>query len=191
MTVKAGDRQIVLFTLLALFMATTRFHHFGSPVNLPDASLAVFFLAGFYLSTLLALPSLLLGAGLIDYLAIHVGGVSDWCASPAYWFLIPTYASLWLGGRWYAKRYRMNGSTLIPLLGALIVTTGIAFVISNASFYLLSGYFSHLNWTDYSATVAKYFPHYMGWTLFYTALAGAIHLAVLAWQPSAPSRAQP
>lgn len=191
MTIKARGRRVVLFTLLALFMAATRFHHFGSPVNLPDASLAVFFLAGFYLKNALALPVLLLGAGLIDYLAINVGGVSDWCVSPAYWSLIPTYACLWLGGRWYAKHQRMSWSTLIPLLSALIVTTGIAFVISNASFYLLSGYFPHVNWMDYSAAVAKYFPRYLGWTFLYTALAVTIHLTVLAWRPSAPSRAQP
>jgi 4-amino-4-deoxy-L-arabinose transferase-like glycosyltransferase len=32
--------------ILALVMLATRFHHFGSTVNLPDASLAVFFLLG-------------------------------------------------------------------------------------------------------------------------------------------------
>jgi len=34
---------------LMLLMAGTRFHHFGSAVNLPDASIAVFFLLGFLL----------------------------------------------------------------------------------------------------------------------------------------------
>lgn len=34
---------------LAALMALTRYGHFGSAVSLPDASLAVFFLAGFYL----------------------------------------------------------------------------------------------------------------------------------------------
>jgi len=33
--------------LIAL-MALTRFHHFGDVLHLPDASLAVFFFAGFY-----------------------------------------------------------------------------------------------------------------------------------------------
>ncbi len=32
--------------ILALAMLATRFHHFGSSMNLPDASLAVFFLLG-------------------------------------------------------------------------------------------------------------------------------------------------
>ena len=49
-----------------------------------------------------AFSALIIEAGLIDYYATSVQGISDWCMSPAYWFLIPTYGSLWLVGRWFA-----------------------------------------------------------------------------------------
>src|SRR5512137_506705 len=84
-------------SLIAL-MVLTRFHHFGDVLHLPDASLAVFFFAGFYrkkafFGFLLAL------AALIDYLAIE-NGTSSWCVTPAYVFLIPTYAVMWFAGRY-------------------------------------------------------------------------------------------
>ena len=40
---------LAIALLLAVGMAATRFRHFGSAIHLPDASLAIFFLAGFYL----------------------------------------------------------------------------------------------------------------------------------------------
>ncbi len=36
---------LVIALLLAAGMAATRFHHVGSALHLPDASLAIFFLA--------------------------------------------------------------------------------------------------------------------------------------------------
>src|SRR5690554_3136356 len=44
---------------LAVLMAATRSHHFASVTHLPDASWAVFFLAGFYLRPLWVFPALL------------------------------------------------------------------------------------------------------------------------------------
>ncbi|MEI7994736.1 MAG: hypothetical protein WCH01_07515, partial [Methylococcaceae bacterium] len=83
--------------LIAL-MVMTRFHHFGDVLHLPDASLAVFFFAGFYRKKAL-LGFLLALAALIDYVAIE-NGTSSWCFSPAYVFLIPTYAVMWFAGRY-------------------------------------------------------------------------------------------
>ena len=76
-------------SLIALMVAT-RFHHFGDVLHLPDASLAVFFFAGFYPKKMF-FAFLLALAALIDYLAIE-NGTSGWCVTPAYVFLIPTYA---------------------------------------------------------------------------------------------------
>src|SRR5204862_7022694 len=97
---------IVRFVLLALLMAVTRYHHFGSPLQLPDASTAVFFLAGLYVPSVTALPGLLVLAGVLDYLTVDAGGVGAWCITPAYAYLIPTYAAPWLGGRWYSSPLR-------------------------------------------------------------------------------------
>ena len=170
---RTGPTTIAL--LLALLMAATRFHHFGSVTQLPDASLAVFFLGGFYLRRSVLFGCYLAQAALIDYLAITLGGVSDWCVTPAYAFLIPTYASLWFGGLWYARRHRLEWRTVAPLAGAVFGAVSAAFLISNASFYLLSGYFPEMSWTEYAARVAKYYPPYALAAVGYIGVAAALH----------------
>lgn len=159
---------------LAVLMAVTRFHHFGSAVSLADATLAIFFLAGFYLRPVLFLPLFMAEAALIDYVTI-ANGVSAWCVTPAYFFLGPTYASLWFAGRWYAGRHRQTWSTLVPLVLALSVATTVAFLISNGSFYLFSGYFADLSIAEYGARVAKYFPPYLMNTFMYVSIAACLH----------------
>ena len=171
---------LVITLLLAAGMAATRFHHFGSAIHLPDASLAIFFLAGFYLRPALFLPAFLAEAALIDYAAIAYAGVSDWCITPAYGFLIPTYATLWFAGRWYAARHQQHWRTLVPLIGAVTISTTLAFLISNGSFYLFSGRYPDLGWTEYAARVATYFPPYAVSTLMYVFFAAALHAVAIA-----------
>lgn len=173
---RTGPATIAL--LLALLMVATRFHHFGSATHLPDASLAVFFLGGFYLRRPALFGCYLAGAALIDYLAITLGGVSDWCVTPAYAFLIPTYGSLWFGGAWYARRHRMEWRTLVPFFGAVLLGVSVAFLISDASFYLLSGYFPAMSWIEYASRVARYFPPYASAAAAYIALAAGLHVFV-------------
>ena len=142
---------------LALAMALTRFHHFGSPLQLlPDASLAVFLLGGFYLRRAGWFGGYLALAALVDYLAIAYGGVSDWCVTPAYAFLVPAYGCAWGAGLWYARRGATGWRAFGPLLGALLAGVSAAFAVSNAGFYLFSGYFSDMSWTEYAARVARY-----------------------------------
>jgi len=153
-------------TLIAL-MAATRFHHFGSTLTLPDASLAVFFLAGLWFNSITLCVVLLLEAGLIDYLAISQFGVSDFCISPAYVFLIPTYAIVWFGGQ-YSKQFNdQKFSHLTIQFAMLVVTVSLAFVISNGSFYLLSDKYSVINWSEYSARFLQYYPPYLQYAVIY------------------------
>jgi hypothetical protein len=154
-------------TLIAI-MVLTRFHHFGDVLHLPDASLAVFFFAGFYRNKML-LGFLLVLAAVIDYVAI-ANGTSGWCVTPAYAFLIPTYAAMWLAGRFSAASSASHATELAfwtKAVGLLVVATATAFVISNGSFYLFSGRFSDLSWLQYMDRVAHYFPFYFGSTLVY------------------------
>lgn len=169
--------RLAIALLLGLVMVETRFHHFGSAISLPDASLAVFFLAGFYLRPTLFFAALLAEAGVIDYLAISVGGVSDFCVSSAYWFLIPTYGVMWFAGRWAAGKVQMRWQSLLPLFGALFVASSIAFLISNGAFYMLSGRFPDLNWVQYSERVVKYYTPYVTSALGYVAFAAFVHWA--------------
>lgn len=170
---------LVIALLLVAGMAATRFHHFGSAIHLPDASLAIFFLAGFYLRPALFLPAFLAEAALIDYVAITYAGASDWCITPAYVFLIPTYASLWFAGYWYATRHQHHWRTLVALASAVVMGTSLAFVISNGSFYLLSNRFADMGWVEYATRVATYFPPYALSTLMYVFCVAALHAAVV------------
>ncbi|MCX7097838.1 MAG: hypothetical protein NTV43_08045 [Methylococcales bacterium] len=154
--------------LLIGLMIATRYHHFGDFLHLPDASLAVFFFAGFYRKKAL-LGFLMVLAALIDYLAI-ANGTSAYCISPAYVFLIPTYAVMWFAGRNFARLQVMTWIQLAQSSAYLLIATSLAFLISNGSFYLLSDKIGDLTWLEYTARTAKYYPMYLGATLVYAVL---------------------
>ena len=171
-------KTIAIFSTLIALMAATRVHHFSAALHLPDASLAVFLLAGFYLPRW-AFPALLVEAGLVDYLAINYGGVDGWCFSPAYWFLIPTYFVLWFGGRFYATRYRFSLRSLAEFAGISFAATGAAFLISNASFYLLADYFATMSAAQYGTQVAQYFFPYLQSACLYLGIAALLHIVAV------------
>lgn len=152
--------------LMAL-MAATRFHHFGTPFALPDASLAVFFFAGLWLGGRYLFALLLLEAVLIDYLAITKLGVSDFCVSKAYGFLIGSYGAMWLGGKWCRRFTVLSVVTVAQRLMALVTATSIAFLFSNGSFYWLSGRYPNSSFAEYAERVAMYYPPYLTSTLIY------------------------
>lgn len=170
--------QGIVFALLALTMLATRSHHFGTALHLPDASLAVFFAAGLYLRPRLAFPLLMLEAALVDWYAITLGGVSDYCVTPAYAFLIPTYGALWYGGRLYGREHRLAWRSVIPLTAILATSTTIAFLISNGSFYLFSGRFPDLSWHEYAQRAGSYYWPYLSKTLAWVGALALAHLLV-------------
>lgn len=150
-------------------MLLTRAHsaHFGTPINLPDASLAVFFMAGLWFGGLRLFTLLLLEAGLIDYVAITQMNVSDYCISPAYGFLIPAYAVLFWAGRTAACHDGLQTRAILMQMLLLIIGTSLSFVISNGSFYLLSGRFADVNWIEYTRRVVQYYPYSLTSVLAY------------------------
>ncbi|WP_434112935.1 hypothetical protein [Methylocaldum sp. GT1TLB] len=162
---------------LAVLMAATRSHHFASITHLPDASWAVFFLAGFYLRSVWAFPALLGLAVVSDYVAITWLGVSDFCVSPAYGFLLPAYATLWLAGRWYARRYHFRFSTLPLLALALVTGAAICELLTSGGFYFFSGRFEETSFAEFGARLARYFPHALEGIALYITAAILVHLA--------------
>lgn len=175
-------KSISIFAALAAMMAATRFSHFGTALALPDASLAAFFLGGLYLSRSVrtaigAFIVLILEAGVIDYYATSMLGISDWCMTPAYWFLIPTYASLWLVGGSFAIRHRLQGKGLIGVILTAWAASSFAFVFSNTTFYLFSDRFATMNAAEYITRVAQYYVSYVSVALLYVACAIGIHVA--------------
>jgi hypothetical protein len=170
-------RHTALIALaLALCMAATRSDHFAGELHLPDASAAVFFLAGVYLRPIWMLPALLVEAAYIDYLAIAVGGVSSFCISPAYGLLLPAYGALWLAGRWYAGRHRFARSTLIPLAGSLVVGATVCEVVSSGGFYWYSGRFAETSLIEFGLRLAKYFPLSLASLAFWMGIAIVVHI---------------
>ncbi|MDD5228661.1 MAG: hypothetical protein PHN45_11415 [Methylococcales bacterium] len=161
------------FLPLVALMGATRMHHFGSAFSLPDASLAVFFLAGLFFSSRAFFVALLIEAGLLDYVAISHFGVSDFCVSPAYVFLIPTYFAMWFGGRLSSKFKSMQGTELtlsIPAMATLFAATTSAFLMSNGSFYWLSGRHPNGTMPEYIERALHYYPPYTGYALMYVVL---------------------
>src|SRR5689334_388759 len=118
-------QRLGIAALLAFVMLATRINHFA-PV--PDASWAVFFAGGFYLRGLArwAFPALMVLAVAIDAYVISASGLSFWdhyCVSAAYWFLVPAYLAMWLGGLLLARQYRgLSVRTLGALAGLVLVS---------------------------------------------------------------------
>lgn len=163
---KLNYRHVGIIGLMVL-MGATRFHHFGGTFSLPDATLAVFFLGGLWFGGRNLFLLLLVEAGLIDYLAISQLGVSDFCISAAYPFLIPTYFAMWLSGKLCASSRVVKVTTLAKRFIFLGVATTIAFLISNSSFYLLSERVAEVTWSVYFEQIASYFPSYLFSTIAY------------------------
>ena len=157
--------------VLAFLMLATRMDHFGSAVTLPDASLAAFFLAGFYLRRFAGFILLCVLAAGIDYWAITERDVSDFCITAAYGFLLPTYFSVWWAGYWS----RTNTGDKVLLVITTIVSVLVAFLISNGSYYLFSGNFSEISAVEYLGRVAQYFPGYLLAPLGYLSAAALLN----------------
>ena len=174
-------KNVVVFALLAMLMLATRFSHFGTTLALPDASLAIFFLGGMFMMrsvrlSIVAFVALILEAGLIDYYATSVQGVSDWCFTPAYWFLIPTYGSLWMVGRWFSLNHSVQGKGMAVLILAVWAVNSFAFMFSNVTFYLFSEHFTQMSLIEYAASVSQYYVSYVSVAMLYIACAVAMQV---------------
>jgi len=171
MNLKTSTEQRWTLLALALLMGMTRFHHEGTAFALPDASLAVFFLGGLYLKSYRSFLLLLALGFTIDYVAIAGFAVSDYCISPAYVFMVPTYGVMWLGGLKlsrpaFAKWLSYGGFLTVFLIGS----ASLAFVISNGSFFWFSGKVSLGNGLEYVSLLSEYYPSYIGSTFVYVAM---------------------
>jgi hypothetical protein len=167
--------RAVALLALAVLMAATRYRHFASTALLPDASLAVFLLGGLYLTRLRWFALLFCEAALIDYLATAWGNVNDWCITPAYLFLVPAYGGAWLAGAWAARGFTANFGGVARTAAAFACGVALWFAVSNAGFYLFSGYFGEMDAFEYAARVARYLPRYAVSAAAYVLLAAGWH----------------
>ncbi len=179
------NKSFWIAAALVLLMAATRYNHFGSALSLPDASYAVFFLGGLFLGrvrgALPVLALLLLEAALVDFYAINYSGVSGWCVTSAYSFLVFAYGALWFVGRWYAPRHDLSLKGFSGLLAVSVAAVSAAFVIANVSFYLLAGYFDSMSVAEYVSSVTQYYGSYVAVAVLYIGIAvsGQLFFALL------------
>ncbi len=179
------NQQFIVFMGLLLILSATRLSQ-----HILDASIAVFFIGGFFLRSGFYMAGFMIAAGLIDYMAFQ-NGVSNWCAIAAngsirigYFFLIPTYAIMWGAGYFYFKRHQVNFKSLSHLTLLLLFATFIAFSISTVSHYAFSdavstegGILGHLG-----RLYNNHFSHVIGYfttTMMYVGLATLITLVAI------------
>ncbi len=176
-TLRAG-----IFLILALVMLATRVNHFAA---LPDASWAVFFVAGFYLrgSAKWAFPALMALAVLIDFFVITGQGTSFWshyCVSPAYWFLLPSYGALWFGGSWLRDGHAgLQTRELARLIGSAVVAASVCYLVSNGSFYWISDSVPARSFAGWMQNLGDWYVPYLRTTLMYVGVAAALHVATV------------
>jgi len=183
---KTLTQRLGILLVLALVMALTRIHHsflhhFDA---LPDASWGVFFLAGFWLrgSARWAFPLLMVEAVLVDYVVITNQGLDFWshyCVSVAYWFLIPSYFSLWLGGSLLAKYQRgLSLSTLGMAVLALLVSVTACYLISNGSFFWLSASVptATRNFSGWAENLGDWYLPFLETTAIWVGLGAIMHV---------------
>lgn len=181
------SRLFILF-VLALLMAASRAHVFDhfSP---PDASWAVFFIAGFHLRGWgrWAFPALMALAVGVDWWVITGQGIDFWnhyCVSAAYWFLVPAYAAMWAGGAWLRRRYAgARWDALGRLAFAFVLSVLACHLLAQGSFYWLSD-----SVTD--PTLAGWWKNYTDWLAPYLVTAG-VYVSIAAALQVAAERIAP
>lgn len=171
-------KQYGIAAVLALLIAATHGHHFGNLLHLPPATWAVFFAAGFYVRRAWVFAALLAEVVVLDYFAVTVGGISSYCVSPAYGFLLPAYGSLWMAGRWLAARYSFS-TAILPALGAsLLGSVTLAELFSSGGFYFFSGRQAETSLAGLGENLVKYFPQSLQSFAFWIGIALVMHVAI-------------
>jgi hypothetical protein len=166
-TSKNGNKVGLL--LLAGAMLATRLHHFE---YLPDASWSIYFLSGFYLFDARSFALLMVEAVIIDYVATQHLGVSSYCLSIAYPFVLPAYAALWLGGRLAARhRHDQLFHRVGWLVLCLLVSVSVCFLLTNGSFYWLSGRAASPDIAGWMAGFQRWYPYFLAVPCIYVAIA--------------------
>jgi hypothetical protein len=127
----------------------------------------------------------MLGAALVDYVAITWGGVDSFCISPAYWLLVLAYGALFLAGRVYAHHHRLSWSALPWLLGSAMAGAMLAELFSSGGFYFLSGQIAEPSLGEFIPSLVKYFPLDLSTMAAFVGLAAVIHVAAVSLRGNA------
>lgn len=168
--------QMLIGVALAALVLITRGDHFATLNSLPAASLAVFFLAGLYIRSTWAFIVLLALCVGIDFYAVTAGGVSSFCVTPSYGFLLPAYGVIWLAGRWFNTKYSFSSNALLPLVGSVALSVSISELFSSGGFYFLSGHFESPSIAVFGERLIRYFPQQLEGIGFWLGVALFVHI---------------
>lgn len=170
-------QRATILSLLVLLMAATRSHVFNHFTPVPDASWAVFLIAGFHLRSWsrLVLPGLLALAVAIDWAVITGQGMSFWshyCVSAGYWMLLPAHAAMWAAGAWLRRGY---GGASVAALGrlaaAVVLATATCHLLAQGGFYWLSNAVAEPTFAGWALNYGHWFLPYLSATAMFVALA--------------------
>jgi hypothetical protein len=118
----------------------------------------------------------------IDAWVIGQSGLSFWdhyCVSVAYWFLVPSYLAMWLGGSVLAKLQRGAGwNALAWLVPVFVVATSACFVLSNGSFYWLSDVVANPTLAGWGKNLGDWYLPYLRTAAMYVSGAVVVHVVV-------------
>ncbi len=169
-----------ILAVLALLMIATRVNHFAA---IPDASWAVFFIAGFHLRawTRWAFPLLMVLALVIDVLVIRASGIGYWqhyCVSPGTALLVPAYFAMWAGGAWLRQGY-VSATWAVLGKGAVLLLAAVAVchLFAQGGFYWTSDVVAEPTVSGWAQNYAQWFLPYLRTTATYVGLAAALQLA--------------
>jgi hypothetical protein len=116
----------------------------------------------------------------LDLVAVTWGGVSSFCLSSAYLFLVPAHAALWGAGRWFGRSKALSWSSLPSLGAAVALSTVVAEVLSSGGFYLFSGRFTELSVAELGSRLLTYFPSSLEAMVLYVGMGILVHALLLA-----------
>lgn len=171
---------IVVLSTLFLLMLATRTHHFSSLHHLPSASIAIFFLAGMYLRNMKSFWFFYVLSITIDLAASYARGQLGDCITASYPALVLSYGVMFAVGYYVKPLWQQNSwqENILKVALALFIASSIAFLISNGSYYTLSGKFAELSWAEYTTRVDKYFLKSISNPVFYVISALVIDFTV-------------
>jgi hypothetical protein len=154
-----ATRESLAFAALLAVMLVTRLPMVAGFVHVQDLSWAVFFLAGFCLGERWrwAFPVLVGSAVAIDLVAIQWMGVGNYCLTTAYGFVVPGYASLWVGGAWLRRHESTDLRGVALGAVVLIVAASLCFLITNASFYWIGERITGPTWAGWVENFTRWY----------------------------------
>ena len=176
---KLATRRLAGFCALTMLMVLTRAGHLGTAWSLPDASWSVLYLAGFYFGSQWrwALPFLLCTAAAVDFVLIRDFGVSSYCVTVAYAFMLPAYSMLWLGGAWLRRTYRHEPRDFLRCAMSFALAASLCFLVTDASFYWLGGRVTQPSLAGWGHRIVHWYPDFLGVSFIYIAIAAVLHAA--------------